>query len=125
MEDKSIKIGTNTGSPIVTGHVGGNVSSEVKDSFNTYTSQQRQNLAEAAAEIQQLLEQLSQTYPTITTAEKIAVVAEATDQIERNPKLKERVINALKAGGTEAFKEAINHPLVNILIAAIEGWKEA
>ena len=86
---------------------------------------ERQNLAEAAAEIQQLLEQLSQTYPTSTNKEKMAVVAEAVDQIENNPTLKARVINALKAGGTEAFKEAINHPLVNILIATIEGWQEA
>ena len=83
------------------------------------------NLAQAAAEIQQLLEQLSQTYPTSTNKEKMAVVAEAVDQIESNQTLKARVINALKAGGTEAFKEAIDHPLVNILMATIEGWQEA
>ncbi len=83
------------------------------------------NLAEAAAEIQQLLQQLSQTYPTSTNKEKMAVVAEAVDQIESNPTLKARVINALKAGGTETLKEAIDHPLVNILMATIEGWQEA
>jgi hypothetical protein len=33
---------------------------------NTYASEQKQNLTEAAAEIQQLLEQLSQSYPTNT-----------------------------------------------------------
>ena len=88
------------------------------------TSEQKQNLAQAAKEIQQLLKQLSQTYPTSTNKEKMAVVAEAADQIESNPKLKARVINALKAAGTEAFKEAIDHPLVNILMATIEGWQE-
>ena len=41
------------------------------------------------------------------------------------PTLKAKVINALKAGGTEAFKEAIDHPLVNILVATIEGWQDA
>ena len=55
----------------------------------------------------------------------MAVVAEAVAQIESNPTLKARVINALKAGGVEAFKEAINHPLVNILASTIEGWQEA
>jgi Pentapeptide repeats (8 copies) len=91
----------------------------------TINEAQSKSLAETAAEIQQLLEQLSQTYPTSTNKEKMAVVAEAVDQIESNPTLKARVINAFKAGGTEAFKEAINHPLVNILIATIEGWQEA
>ncbi|MBD1878891.1 pentapeptide repeat-containing protein [Coleofasciculus sp. FACHB-T130] len=90
-----------------------------------YAPEQRQNLVEAAAEIQQLLEQLSQAYPTSTNAEKMAVVAEAADRIERNPPLKARVINALKVGGTEAFKEVIDHPLVNILVATIEGWQDA
>ncbi len=86
---------------------------------------QPQSLAQAAAEIQQLLEQLSQTNPTSTNAQKMAVVAEAVDHIERDPTLKARVINALKMGGIEAFKEAIDHPLVNILAAGMEGWKEA
>ena len=52
------------------------------------------------------------------------VVGEAVDRIENNPTLKAKVINALKAGGIEAFKEAINHPLVNILVATIEGWQD-
>ena len=65
------------------------------------------------------------TPPTTTNKEKMTVVAEAVDQIESNPTLKARVINALKAGGTETLKEAIDHPLVNILMATIEGWQEA
>ncbi|NEN96293.1 MAG: hypothetical protein F6K50_12330 [Moorea sp. SIO3I7] len=90
--------------------------------FNDYSKDH--NLTEAAAEIQQLLEQLSQTNPTSTNAEKMAVVAKAVDQIEDKPTLKQRMINVLKTGGTEAFKEAVDHPLVNVLLAAIEGWQE-
>mgnify|MGYP001825225264 CR=1 FL=1 len=86
---------------------------------------EKPNLADAATEIQQLLEQLSETYPTTTSREKNIVIGEAVDQIENNPTLKAKVINALKAGGTEAFKEAVNHPLVNILVATIEGWQDA
>jgi hypothetical protein len=55
----------------------------------------------------------------------MTVVARAVDEIENNPTLKARVIGALKAGGTEAFKELIDHPLVNIVLASIEGWQEA
>jgi len=84
----------------------------------------QQNLAQAAPEIQQLLKQLSQTYPTNTIKEKIMFVGEVVDRIENNPQLKPKVINAIKAGGVEAFKEAINHPVVNILIATIEEWQD-
>jgi hypothetical protein len=35
------------------------------------------------------------------------------------------VIGALKAGGTEALKELVDHPLINILIASLEGWQDA
>ncbi|NEP28481.1 hypothetical protein [Moorena sp. SIO3I6] len=116
----------------ISGNNFGAVGSLTGDNSGTFTgnqnidqSQKKQTLTEAAAEIQQLLEQLSQAYPTTTTAEKMTVVMEAADRIENNPTLKSRVVGALKSGGTEAFKEAINHPLVNILVATIEGWKDA
>lgn len=110
----------NTMSNITQTHSGsGDNVARDKNVTNNYNSQ---DLPQAAAEIQQLLEQLSKTYPTNTSKEKNLVVGEAVDQIENDPKLKAKVINALKAGGTEAFKEAINHPVVNILMATIEGW---
>ena len=84
---------------------------------------EQQNLVDAATEIQQLLEQLTDSYPTTTSREKNIVVGEAVEQIENNPTLKIKVINALKAGSIEAFKEAVNHPLINILVATIEGWQ--
>lgn len=116
MQNRSINVGrsfkgvANTGdNSVVTG-----VTNDVEE----------QDLAEAAAKIQSLLKQLSETYPTITSRDKNIVVGEAIDQIENNPTLKAKVIKALKAGGTEAFKEAVNHPLVNILLATIEGWQQ-
>ncbi|MEH2149219.1 tetratricopeptide repeat protein [Nostoc sp.] len=90
-----------------------------------YESQKKQNLAEAAADIHQLLKQLEATNPTTNEVEKLTVVAKASEEIKKNFTLKARVINALKTGGTEAFKEAVDHPLVNILLATIEGWQEA
>ena len=107
------------------GHMSGG---EIKDRAKVagvINEAEKQNLADAAQEIQQLLEQLSETYPTKTNRERMTVVGEVADRIEGNPPLKAKVINALKAGGTEAFKEAIDHPLVNILVATIEGWQNA
>jgi uncharacterized protein YjbI with pentapeptide repeats len=91
--------------------------------LNDYSS--KQSLDEAAAEIQQLLKQLEETNPTATETEKMIVAAKAADEIKNNPTLKVRVIAALKSGGTEAFKEAVDNPLVNVLVAIIEGWMQA
>ena len=85
---------------------------------------QPQNLAAAAAEIQELLHYLSQTYSPVTDAEKQLVVTEAIRTIEQNPELNMRVIGALRSGGTEALKDLVDHPLINVLRAALEGWQK-
>ncbi|NEO66813.1 MAG: hypothetical protein F6J98_43175 [Moorea sp. SIO4G2] len=95
------------------------------DIYNNYAPEQKQNLADAAAEIQELLQQLEQSYPTSTPLDKQVVVTEALKRIESNPSLKARVIGALKVGGTEAIKELVDNPLINILLAAVDGWQEA
>lgn len=86
--------------------------------FNDYSS--NPSLAEAAAEIQQLLQQLETTNPTATNADKRAVVNQAIDAIENNAALKARVIAALNSSGTEALKTAINHPLAKNMMPFIE-----
>ncbi|NEP06250.1 MAG: hypothetical protein F6K25_28230 [Okeania sp. SIO2G4] len=54
----------------------------------------------------------------------MAVVTQAIEIVENNPTLKQRVIGALKSVGTEAFKEALDNPVANILVAAFQGWIE-
>lgn len=100
-------IGTNHGTQIGTQH--------------NYAT--KQNLAEAAEDIKKLLQQLEQTYPTNTQSEKMVVVTEAIKQIEDDQTLKQRVLGALKSGGVEAIKELVDHPLINILLAALDGWQ--
>ncbi|NEP53973.1 MAG: hypothetical protein F6K65_36355 [Moorea sp. SIO3C2] len=63
---------------------------------NNFTSEQKQSLAEAAAEIQQLLNQLSQSNPTTTNKDKMIVVGEVVDQIETNLTLKAKVDRKVK-----------------------------
>jgi len=100
---------------------------EIKDNAKVggiINESQQKSLAEVAKEIQELLDQLSQTYPTTKTTEKMEVVGKAIDIIEENPSFKSKIIKVLKAVGTESFKEAVDHPLVNILMAGIEAWTE-
>ncbi|MGB3509846.1 MAG: hypothetical protein WBA93_11495 [Microcoleaceae cyanobacterium] len=82
----------------------------------------KQTLDEVAVEIQQLLQQLEQSYPTQTVAEKMAVATQVIEIVDHNRTLKQRVIYALKSAGTEAFKEVLDHPVANLLVAAFEQY---
>ncbi|MEI2580443.1 hypothetical protein [Scytonema sp. PRP1] len=93
---------------------------------HNYAPEQKQNLIEAAKEIQQLLDQLSQTYPTTTESQKQAVVNQAIARIKRdNPTTWQRLRSATEAALIEAFKEVLDNPFVNITVAAVEGYRHA
>ena len=89
-----------------------------------YAPEIKQSLTYTATKILKLLQQLDQTYPINTPLEKQMVVTEVLKRIESNPTLKERVVGALKGVSTEALKDLIDHPLVNLLLAALEGYQE-
>jgi hypothetical protein len=95
------------------------------DSYYYSSPEQEKSLIEAAQEIQQLLNQLSQNYPTSTVPEQLVVAAKAIEEIEKQPQFKQRVIGSLKSGGMEALKELVDNPVINVLLAALEGWKSA
>ena len=101
---------------------GSNNQQTMTNAQNINTAEQQQ-IVETANDIKILLQRLEQNNPSQTNSQKMMVVAQAVEEIENNPKFKARVIGALKAGGMEAFKELINHPLVNIFMAAIDGWQ--
>ncbi len=101
---------------------GSNNQQTMTNAQNINTSEQQQ-IVETANEIKILLQQLERDNPNQTNSQKMMIVTKAVEGIENNPRFKERVVNALKADGVEAFKELINHPLVNIFMAAIDGWE--
>ncbi|MEQ8536146.1 MAG: hypothetical protein RIB93_01570 [Coleofasciculus sp. D1-CHI-01] len=92
--------------------------------FNNYAPEQKQTLAQAAAEIQQLLEQLKQTYPNATETERqSALVVTLQQEIKHNPTFRTRLRNALKEGGIEALK--VLFAPIGIPIEMVRGWVEA
>lgn len=106
------------------GHMsGGEIKGEAKVAGSIYEAEQ-QNLAEAAAQIQALLEQLSKTYPADTTTGKMKLATEVIERIESNPTLMERILSALKAGGVSALEQALNHPAASFVIGALEDWQQ-
>jgi uncharacterized protein YjbI with pentapeptide repeats len=105
----------------------GNYNERIQGNYaegNYYETAQQQNLAQAATEIQQLLKQLEQSYPSTTTSERMVVAAEAIKRIESNPSLKKRATNAAKEGGLAAFEKAIDNPAGAFIVGAIKGWQE-
>ncbi len=94
------------------------VAGNVEGNQNIYVSEDKQTLAEAAAEIQQLLKQLEKTNPTATKTEKINYVSATIAPTKRK-----RIMSALKAGGQAAISEFLDNPYLNVAIAVIEDWK--
>ncbi|MEB3342227.1 pentapeptide repeat-containing protein [Okeania sp.] len=99
---------------------------EIKDSkiAGTIYESQEQNLAQAAKDIQELLEQLDETYPSDTMPGKVKIAEEVITQIDNNPTKAERIFNAIKAGGVAAFEQFLNHPASSFVIAALEDWQK-
>ncbi|NER97564.1 MAG: hypothetical protein F6J86_27570 [Symploca sp. SIO1B1] len=94
------------------------------DIYNNYPSEQPQSLADAAAEIQQLLQQLEQSYPNATEFEKqSALTVTLQQEIKQNPTFRARLKNALKEGGLEALK--VLFAPIGIPIEMVRGWIEA
>jgi uncharacterized protein YjbI with pentapeptide repeats len=97
----------------VTGATGTN-----KGIININASEQKQTLAEAAAEIQRLLRQLEETNPTASEPEQVAYVDFAA-----KPELKERAIAALKAGGETAIDEFfLENKYLKVGKAVVKAW---
>ncbi len=93
--------------------------------YYEHYNNQPQSLADAAAEIQKLLKQLEQSYPTSTTTEQMLLATKAIERIESDPTLKQRVISAAKEGGLAAFEKALDNPIGALITGAIKGWLEA
>ncbi|MEM9275837.1 MAG: hypothetical protein AAGA80_23185 [Cyanobacteria bacterium P01_F01_bin.143] len=102
------------------GHMSGGTISENAQIAGRIKEAASQDLAQAATEIRQLLDQLSQTYPTNTTSEKMIVGAKITEEIENYPTRWQKAINVIKAMGIEAVAEAVDNSILNIAKAGIE-----
>lgn len=77
-----------------------------------------QNLTQATKDIKDLLDEIS---ATDTTNNQTLIAMKAIEAIEKNPTLKERIINAGKEAGFAALDAAVEHPAVKIVTAAIKG----
>ena len=101
---------------------------EIKDSAKiarTIHESQEQNLAQAAKDIQELLAQLDETYPSDTTMDRMKIATEVITQIDNNSTKAERILSAIKSGGVAAVEQLLNHPASSFVIAALEDWQKS
>ncbi len=103
---------------------GGEIKDSAKVAGTIYESQE-QNLAQAAKDIEELLEQLDQTYPSDTMPGKVKIAEEVITQIDNNQTKAERILSAIKSGGVAAFEQFLNHPASSFVIAALEDWQKS
>jgi uncharacterized protein YjbI with pentapeptide repeats len=103
----------NIGVAVNNGEIGGN--SKVAGNLN---EAEQQNLTEIITEVQAIITPLAQTYPNNPTTQGI----KAIEAIEKNPNLKQKLIEAAKKGGLAAFKKSFDNPVGAFIGTAIEVW---
>jgi small GTP-binding protein len=82
------------------------------------------NLAQAAKEIKELLDQLSEEYNPNTEKGQNSIKNEALKVIKSDSTLQQKIVNALKEGSVTTLEEAINHPVAKVVIATVKGFLE-
>jgi hypothetical protein len=91
-------------------------------SRNTMTSTPadpaKQQLAADLQALQVKLAEVKQGNPDVTEAEEQTLL-----NITTSKPVKERLVKALIEGGRTAIEEFLDNPYVNVVVAAIEGWK--
>lgn len=112
--------GINISGSQISGNVGSVVNNQVVgDKIYNYNSNEKRAIAKNLAEIQGIIEDISQEYPTRTTSDKMFVAAKVLDQIENIPDSRERTIKALRKGGLEYLQA---HPVGKIVFDVIKDW---
>ncbi|MFG6100965.1 COR domain-containing protein [Leptothoe sp. EHU-05/26/07-4] len=83
-----------------------------------------QDLARAAQDIKNLLNQLSEEHNPNSAAGQAKISAAAIETISKDALLKQLVIEALKSSGSEALEQVIQHPVAQKVVVAIKSWLE-
>lgn len=80
-------------------------------------------IAEFAAEIQKLLQQLEQTYPTDTTTGKMTIATKVIEHIDNDPYFSKRIHKTLQRSNISLLEKLLNHPATGFVLAALEDWQ--
>jgi 3-methyladenine DNA glycosylase AlkC len=121
MPNNSVDI---TGSIIQGNFVQGENSGNISAIFSNVDNQHVESKA-VAVEIQQILDDISKKNPGKDVAIQMKIAVATIQAVEENKSLKQKVISALKAGGTAAIGQFLNHPAASFVIAVLEDWNNS
>jgi len=107
------------------GHMSGGTIEKGAKVAGVLNEAQSKTLAQAAQEIQNLLQQLTQSYPSSTTVEQITLATELVKEIEKSPTIKQRVLNAGKEALFAFVDKSLDTPLGAAGVALVKGYIEA
>jgi hypothetical protein len=117
MAENSINI---TGSSVQGNFVQGDNSGSISYS-SASTSNQEESKA-IAAEIQSILDGLSIKNPGKEVTLQMQIATATIQALQHDKSLKQKIVSALKSGGTAAIGQFLNHPAASFVIAALEDW---
>ncbi|MCT7977950.1 CHAT domain-containing protein [Laspinema olomoucense] len=124
-DNRRIKIGKGNFTEIKEGNNTGKIGRDYIVYNNNYSlGNPQSNLADAATELQKLLDHLGQSYSTETTLGKMQIAAEAVKQIENNPRLSAQIRSAIAQNGIQEFQQRLKHPAAHFVIGALEDWQK-
>jgi tetratricopeptide (TPR) repeat protein/GTPase SAR1 family protein len=84
-----------------------------------------ENLTQTTAEIQALLDTLSEIYNPTTPAGQEKIGKEAIESIKQNPELKDRITKAIEQGGYADLEAAIDQPILKEYLAKHTGSRRS
>ena len=96
-----------------------------RDKIGTQINNASPNLVETVQQVKALLNELSEAYNPHTEKGQTLITQQALQRLESDRTLRERLLNAVKEGGSTAIEEMIDHPVVKPLIAAVKGFMDA
>ena len=98
------------------------MSAKASQSYNSVVS--GVTIPEGTQEIQILLDELSQSYPSETILQKAQFADVAAAQAKADPTLKQRILSAIGAGTLAAIEETLTHPASAFFLEAVKDWQE-
>jgi hypothetical protein len=113
--NNSVSIGGNAiGNNISTG---GNIQGSPKMNIGSEI-QEKQQLKQDLQQLKDLLQKLEANNPQASAHDKQTFLTAGTQ-----PSTRKRLVAAFVAGGKAAIEDFLENPYVNVVVAAIEGWK--
>ncbi len=118
--NKSVSVGGNVSGSFINTGVTSNAHVDITDnSGGREVDPQKRQLKQDLQQLKGLLQQLEVNNPQASAQDKQSFLTAGTQLSTR-----QRLVAAFVASGKAAIEEFLDNPYVNVVVAAIEGWRD-